>query len=394
MSTVRPLVQLLASLVAVLTAFAGAQPVTTIERPEFDVRFGYPSAWVAEPAPANGDAVALNFTPPGDAGLVVVVLARLSAEDRVALAGVGPEGVWDAWDGFSAGMQGVRAERDGVRTVAGIQAGVIEFVGEGITGSLIGVFGDVTSVTIVSIAVDGRDAVVREGLETILASFSFLSSAGAGSGNPLAPLVGNALAPPTANASTLPTAEPSYREPFTGTDPHSAFGGVLDVGSDGTWTGSLTGVAYRLSNAVDGGAVRYYYLMSLPGEGGPLAQGTIGVTVGMAPGGGGISAAGLVFDFDPSNGSYLAFALTSTGYIVLQRGSAGLDLLVDEDLDSLRPDGRNRLELRAVGTSVEVIVNGERAATLNGERPFDGGVGIVAIGAGTFEFQDFHYLRP
>jgi len=65
-----------------------------------------------------------------------------------------------------------------------------------------------------------------------------------------------------------------------------------------------------------------------------------------------------------------------------------------EDLDSVRPDGRNRLELRAAGTSVEVIVNGVRAATLNAERPFDGGVGIVAVGAGTFEFQDFRHQKP
>jgi hypothetical protein len=155
MSTVRPLVQLLAFLVAVLTAFASAQPARTVERPEFDVRFGYPSAWIEEPASANGDAITLSFTAPGEAGLVVVVLARLSADDRASLAGVGPEGVWDAWEGFSAGMQGVSVEREAVRTVAGISAGVIEFVGQGITGSLISVIGDATDVTIVSIEVDG-----------------------------------------------------------------------------------------------------------------------------------------------------------------------------------------------------------------------------------------------
>lgn len=180
--------------------------------------------------------------------------------------------------------------------------------------------------------------------------------------------------------------EPSYRKPFTGTDPGSTFGSVLDVGSDGTWTGALTGAAYRLSNAVDGGAVRYYYLMGLPGEAGPLAQGTIGVTVGMAPGGGGIPTAGLIFDFDSSNGNYLAFALTSTGFIVLQRGSSGLELLVDETLDSLRPNGHNRLELRSFGTSVEVVVNGATAATLNGERPFYGGVAIVALALAAVAF--------
>lgn len=410
MSTVRPLAQLLASLVAVLTAFALAQPATTVERPEFDVRFDAPPAWVAEVVDRTADAETLTVTAPGEAGVVVVVLARLTADDYAELAGVGPEAVWDAWEGFSSGMDGISPERDGVLTVAGIQAGIIDYVGQGISGSLIGFLGDAVGVTVASIAFEGGAEEIRAGLETIVSSFAFLSAAGSGAGNPLAPAaVGpapvsplaagtpaarNPLAPPSANAATPPAAEPGYREPFTGTDPSSTFGGVLDVGSDGTWTAALTGAAYRLSNTADAGAVRYYYLTNLPGEAGPLAQGTIGVTVALTAGGGGISAAGLLFDIDPSSGHYLAFALTSTGYIVLQRGDAGLELLVDETLDSLRPDGRNRLELRAFGTSVEVIVNGATAATLNGERPFGGGVGIVAVGAGTFEFQDFHYLRP
>ncbi len=156
----------------------------------------------------------------------------------------------------------------------------------------------------------------------------------------------------------------------------------------------MTGAAYRLTNDVAPDAVRYYYRMDVPGEAGPLAQGTIGVTLRLAPGSGGLSAAGLLFDFDPRNDNYLAFALTATGYVVMRRSDAGLEVLVMEDLDSIRADGRNRLELRADGSSVELVVNDETAATLNGERRFTGGVGIVAVGAGAFEFQDFHYQRP
>jgi hypothetical protein len=417
MSTVRPLAQLLASLVAVVTAFAAAQSAANVERPEFGVRFDAPPAWVAEVVDRTADAETLTLTAPGEAGMVIVMLGRPTADDLAQLAGVGPEAVWEAWEGFSSGMEGVRPERDGVVTVAGIPAGIIDYVGQGISGSLIAFLGDTVGVTIASIAVAGGADEVRAGLEAVVSSFAFLSAPAAAAGNPLAPAAGNPLAPatgapPTGNplapaAGSAPTRNPvapqtadasagvpGYHEPFTGTDPLNTFGGVLDVGSDGTWTGALTGSAYRLSNTADAGAVRYYYLMGLPGEAGPLAQGTIGVTLGLVPGGGGLSAAGLVFDFDPSNGHYLAFVLTSTGYAVLQRGSAGLELLVDEPLDTVRPDGRNRLELRAFGAAVEVVVNGETAVTLNGERPFDGGIGIMAVGAGTFEFQDFHYLRP
>ncbi len=80
------------------------------------------------------------------------------------------------------------------------------------------------------------------------------------------------------------------------------------------------------------------------------------MTLGLAPGSGGLSAAGLLFDFDPRNGNYLAFALTATGYVVMRRSDAGLEVLVMEDLDSIRADGRNRLELRADGSSVGVAI--------------------------------------
>lgn len=403
MSTARSIRTAGTLLIAGLTAIATAQSVTTVERPAYEVRFDIPSSWVGEVTEAQENAETLTFTAPGEAGVVVVVLGRLSAADLADIDGVGPEVVWDAWEGFSSGMQGVRAEREGVRTVAGIEAGVLDYVGEGISGSVIGAIDAGTGFTIVSLAADGFADVIGGGLEIILQSFA-IASAGApeatAAGNPLAPPTrssadGNPLSPPS--AAPTPWASPvapSYAEPFTGTDPLTTFGGVLDVGFDGTWAATLTGTAYRLTNDAAPGAVRYYYLMEVPGDAGPLAQGTIGVTLGAAPAGGGLSAAGLLFDFDPDRGTYLAFALTTTGYVVMQRSDSGLEVLVEEDLDSLRPDERNRLELRAVGTSVEVSVNGETAATLNGERAFEGGVGILAVGAGSFEFQDFHYQRP
>lgn len=396
MSRIRLLVQISTFLTIFGWSMAVAQPATTVERPAFDVRFDAPAGWVAEVDSEGATEETLTFSAPGDAGVVAVVLGRLSADDLAELAGVGPEAVWDAWEGFSSGMGGGRVEREGVRTVAGIDVGVLDYVGEGISGSLIAAIDRGIGITIVSVAFEGGASVVREGLETILSSFAFLSSAASGAGNPLAPptrssAAGNPLAPQPA---TAPVSQAGYLEPFTGTDPQTVFGGVLDVGSDGPWAAALTGSAYRLSNDSAPDAVRYYYLMGLPGEAGPLAQGTLGVTLGLAPGAGGLSAAGLLFDFDPNDGTYLAFALTTTGYVVLQRSAEGLELLVDESLDTLSPDGRNRLELRAAGTAVEIVVNGETAATLNGSQPFSGGVGLVALGAGVFEFQDFHYQRP
>jgi hypothetical protein len=403
-SKIRTLVSLSTLLLVVGWGWAIAQSVAPVERPAFGARFDVPADWVGELVDADDANEMLSFTAPNEAGLVVVVLGRLSAEEAAELLGVGPEGVWDAWEGFSSGMPDLRAEREGVRMVAGLQAGVIDYVGDGTSGSVVAVVDGAIGLTVVSIAYEGGAAVIGAGLETILTSFAFASTgapAPVGGGNPLAPPArsaaggaGNPLAPAAPVSATSSASEASYREPFTSTDPSSTFGGVLDVGFDGTWTAALTGSAYRLTNEAAPDAVRYYYLMGLPGEAGPLAQGTLGVTLGMAPGAGGLSAAGLLFDFDPNDGTYLAFALTTTGYVVLQRSAEGLELLVDEALDTLRPDGRNRLELRAAGSAVEVVVNGETAATLNGSQPFSGGVGLVALGAGVFEFQDFHYQRP
>ena len=404
MSIARSFASVGSFLIALSMTFALAQqPTSSIERAAFGVRFDVPATWVGEAEAGQAGEETLSFAAPNEAGVVVVFLGQLSAADREAYAGAGPEAVWDAWEGFASSMEGVRVERESTRTVAGVTAGVLDYVGDGISGSVIGAISEGLGITIVSLGVDGLADEVVAGLETILASFATSAAGGApagAAGNPLAPAAGapaagNPLTPAPSNPMA-PASEgvAGYREAFTGTDPGAVLGGVLDVGSDGTWTGTLTGAAYRLTNDVAPDAVRYYYLTNLPGEPGPLAQGTTGVTVGMAPVGGGLSAAGLLFDYDPNDGSYLVFALTTTGYLVMQRSDAGLEVLAMEDLDTLRRDGRNRLELRAAGTSVEVLVNGESAATLNAEQPFGGGVGIVAIGAGAFEFQDFAYQRP
>ncbi len=427
MPTTRTLQKVVAFLAAIVTTAALAQPLT-VEHPDFDVRMSYPPTWIADTIPAEDGSLTLTFTAPGDAGLVVVVLAQIDADLRAELRALGTDAVLDAWEGFAEDVPNARLERVSERAVAGVPSGVVDYVGQGMAGSVITVIGEFAAYTVVSMGADGFIPEVQAGLETILASLTILSNAGAGAaggqaaaapaGNPLAPPAGNPLAPAAANpaapavpnpaapaagnplapaASTPPaqTASPAgYVEPFTDTDPQRVLGGVLDVGSDGTWTGTLTGAAYRLTNTAAPDAVRYYYLTSLPDHAGPLAQGTTGVTLGISAGGGSLSAAGLLFDFDPNDGTYLAFALTTTGYAVFQRSASGFELLAMEDLDSLRPDGRNRLELRVDGTTVEVIVNDQFAASLNGQRAFAGGVGLIAVGAGAFEFQDFRHAGP
>ena len=192
-----------------------------------------------------------------------------------------------------------------------------------------------------------------------------------------------------------PAAVTAYVERFDGTDPATVFEGLLTVGHDGPWTGTLTGEHYRLENRSTPGAVRYFYLTSLPGGGAP-SQGAIHVTVSIdeVHPGAFVVGAGIVFDVDPDRGHYLAFVATDAGYALYVRGADGLDEAVSGTLDAFAPGERNRLTVRTAGSETTLEINGEFVAGIDFGRPPSGGVGIVALGAGTFAFTGFSVEAP
>jgi len=199
------------------------------------------------------------------------------------------------------------------------------------------------------------------------------------------------LAPPLADGF-------AYVERFDGTDPATVFDGLLTVGHDAPWTGTLTGEHYRMENLASPGAARYFYLMALPGggAGGTLSQGTVQVDVAIVEvhPGAIVVGAGLVFDVDPDRGHYLAFVVTDEGYALFVRDSDGLNEAMSGTSGAVVPGGTNRLTVRTSGSETVLEINGDHVAGIDFGRPPAGGVGIVALGAGTFAFTDFAYASP
>ena len=134
-----------------------------------------------------------------------------------------------------------------------------------------------------------------------LLALSLLFGVAAAQGNPLAPV-----------AST------GFEVTFEGSDPAGVLDGILTIGTDGPWTGTLTGSAYELRNATDAGLVRYHYLLDAPGVDRPLTQGTVTVDVEVRTDPqDDVSGAGLIFDFQEATGDYFAFVATAGGIRVV-----------------------------------------------------------------------------
>lgn len=198
----------------------------------------------------------------------------------------------------------------------------------------------------------------------------------------------------TAVAQTNPLAPAPapapYVETFDGGDPAAVFGGVLTIGTDAPWTGALTGSAYELRNATDGGAVRFHYLTTLPGASGPLSQGAVSVEVVVRSGANDdVAGAGLILDYQEATRDYFAFVVTARGYALYRRDAQGLRALVAEASDLVRAGAAHRLTARTAGGQVDLFIDDTFVLGLESGGPLDGGIGIVAIGAGAFEFRTF-----
>lgn len=155
-----------------------------------------------------------------------------------------------------------------------------------------------------------------------------------------------------------PAPEERFVVTFDGADPAGVFDGILTIGADGPWTGSLTGSAYELRNQADVGAVRYHYLMEAPGVEGPLTQGdvTVDVAIRTEPQDD-VSGARLIFDVQDGTGDYFAFVATAAGYALYRRDADGFRPLTSESIDAVGLGGVRRLMARTSGGQVELFVD-------------------------------------
>lgn len=188
----------------------------------------------------------------------------------------------------------------------------------------------------------------------------------------------------------------TFVEPFVETDAERVLGGILSLGAqpDGPWTASLKGASYRLVNTSNPTAVRFFYLMSLPGapEGGP-AQGTTTLDLSIQAGSD-VAGAGILFGFEPTTRHYHALVLTEGGYDLYRRDNDGLQARLSVKTGAARVGASNRLAVVAEGGDMRLFLNGVSLACLGADEPIGGGIGIIAIGTGTFNFETFTYAAP
>ncbi len=183
-----------------------------------------------------------------------------------------------------------------------------------------------------------------------------------------------------------------YLETFeqAGGAPASALGGVVKPGRDGAWSSSLNGGIYVLENKGNPGAVKYYYIV--PGAGSLESFGdVVRVEVGVEPAAGASpSGAGLIFGYDPGTRDYSAFVLEADGRHALYRREAGkLRRVLSGQSGTAKGAGRDRLEVQFAGRAVRLLLNGNvvGSASMPGSR--GEGVGLIALGAGRFAFDNF-----
>jgi hypothetical protein len=173
-----------------------------------------------------------------------------------------------------------------------------------------------------------------------------------------------------------------------GKPPDKVLGGILRTGRDGVWEASLADGVYTLRNTSDAQAVKYFNINGFAGDSDGLADASVEVDVAIGDGGE-LSGAGIIYRFDPANRSYLLFTLLSTGeYAAFVRGSGGFKLLARGSVPDLH-SGTNRLAVHTNGDRIEFLVNDARAVSMGVRGATGKGVGLAAIGKGTFTFDNF-----
>lgn len=177
------------------------------ESSALDFRMGYPAAWGAEEQMDGTGALTLLVTPTGSDGLTLL-LAQPIGEADAAHYRQQPRDVLmnEIWDGFVQEVPGAQITQSYDIEVAGAEARVIDYVGDGIGGTLLFFLRGSVLYTLASVGTPESFQLVQSGLEAMASSFEFLSApmapdAGGQGENPLDPPAGgedepeNPLAP-------------------------------------------------------------------------------------------------------------------------------------------------------------------------------------------------------
>lgn len=189
----------------------------------------------------------------------------------------------------------------------------------------------------------------------------------------------------------LTTLQQTSLELFDETGDRTGLLGAVDIGvKDGAWEGTLGDGHYQLVNQVEPGAVRYYYIGSVPGGDADkcLSEGAVSVDVTVTSKMNS-SGAGLLFRYDPTTRNYYAFILfNGGGHGIYHRTEDGFKPVISGASKMVRDDV-NQLAIVAEETKMMFYINGTRVACADDEQAPGGHVGIIAVGTGCFGFDHF-----
>jgi hypothetical protein len=168
---------------------------------------------------------------------------------------------------------------------------------------------------------------------------------------------------------------------------------MLALGDDGTWEAAIDDGDYVVENHSDDDSIRYVQL-SLNNDGKPIDTSVSSVDVDVDGTFEGEEAgAGILYRFDPDTQTYLAFVLTKNGYMILKRGEDGVQTISQGA--AAHPSDGATLEVNTLDSgALEFRVEDKVVATIPGDEFKGSHVGMVAVGRGEFDFDNFQVYSP
>jgi len=159
----------------------------------------------------------------------------------------------------------------------------------------------------------------------------------------------------------------------------------LEPGSFGAWELAEQDGAAIFNNQQADGDINYYFVGANPGEAG---QREISVEVGILRNSN-FSKAGLLYGFENDPRSYFMFTIDNLATVRLEyRSPAGWEERLSQRIAGINPENVT-LSIREDGQQISLLVNGVEQSAIGNDRMGRGGVGIVAVGIGTYGFRDF-----
>jgi hypothetical protein len=191
------------AIVALALAAVALAQAPAYERPELGFRLVPPAGWEASEDVSPDGMLLLQYTVPSGQGAVGLVAAPILEVDRAFWTGPRDALVQDVWAGFLPEVPGAQITQSYEVVVDGAPASVIDYASPNVAGSIVIVVGDIAGFTFFSVGDRETLQTAQEGLEALVAGFSFLRAGGPASG-----MGGLGVTPPPNAAGTTDPRNP------------------------------------------------------------------------------------------------------------------------------------------------------------------------------------------